>query len=78
MKEKLSKIQAEALEQINAADANLEEIKIKYLIQAHTVIIGGGTFSIRLSPTARLTDTAKEIFGTNTLNDWGAIYNFYQ
>jgi phenylalanyl-tRNA synthetase alpha chain len=31
MKEKLSKIQAEALEQINAPDANLEEIKIKYL-----------------------------------------------
>mgnify|MGYP003300925654 CR=1 FL=1 len=31
MKEKLSKIQVEALEQINAPDANLEEIKIKYL-----------------------------------------------
>ena len=31
MKEKLSKIQVEALEQINSADANLEEIKIKYL-----------------------------------------------
>ena len=31
MKEKLSRIQVEALEQINAPDANLEEIKIKYL-----------------------------------------------
>ena len=31
MKEKLSKIQAEALELIHAPDANLEEIKIKYL-----------------------------------------------
>ena len=31
MKEKLSKIQVEALEQINSADANLDEIRIKYL-----------------------------------------------
>ncbi len=31
MKEKLSKIRNEALEQINAPDANLEEIRIKYL-----------------------------------------------
>ena len=31
MKEKLSKIRSEALEQINSPDANLEEIKIKYL-----------------------------------------------
>ena len=31
MKEKLSKIQSEALELIHAPDANLEEIKIKYL-----------------------------------------------
>ncbi len=31
MKEKLSKIREEALEQINAPDANLEQIKIKYL-----------------------------------------------
>ena len=31
MKEKLSKIQVEALGQINSPDANLEEIKIKYL-----------------------------------------------
>ena len=31
MKEKLSKIRAEALEQLNAPDANLEQIKIKYL-----------------------------------------------
>ena len=29
MKEKLSKIQVEALGQINSPDANLEEIKIK-------------------------------------------------
>ena len=50
---------------------------MKYLIQGHIVIIGGGTFSIRLSPTARLTDMVKEIFGTNNLNDWGAVYNFY-
>ena len=31
MKEKLSKIQVEALEQINSPDANLDEIRIKYL-----------------------------------------------
>ncbi|MBQ8415564.1 MAG: phenylalanine--tRNA ligase subunit alpha [Clostridia bacterium] len=31
MKEKLSKIRVEALEQINSPDANLEEIKVKYL-----------------------------------------------
>ena len=31
MKEKLSRIQVEALEQINSADANLDEIRIKYL-----------------------------------------------
>lgn len=55
----------------------IEEIKIKHLIQGHVVIIGGGTFSSRLSPTARLTDMVKELFGTNKLNDWGAIYNFY-